>query len=157
MIETLGNLGEFIGAIGVILSLLYLSIQIRHNTKTVRASSYQAITSHLADINRSAVDDPEFAKLLIEGTMDLGTLSEVDRYRFGVFLSARLRHYENIYFHYSQGLLDSEVWDAHREVLAEMMVNPGVAAIWRSGTKAAFPAAFAKQVDSMLPHAQGSS
>ena len=40
MLETLANLGEFIGAIGVIVSIGYLAIQIRQNTKAVRSSSY---------------------------------------------------------------------------------------------------------------------
>jgi hypothetical protein len=36
--ETLGNLGEFIGSIAVVASLLYLATQMRQNSEIVRTS-----------------------------------------------------------------------------------------------------------------------
>lgn len=38
-IQTLGNLGEFIGAIGVVATLIYLSIQVRHSRTLIEASN----------------------------------------------------------------------------------------------------------------------
>ena len=43
-LEDLGNLGEFLGAIGVIASLVYLAVQIRQNTRAVNSNTSQAIT-----------------------------------------------------------------------------------------------------------------
>ena len=40
-LQDLGNIGEFVGAIGVIASLVYLAVQIRQNTTSVRASTFQ--------------------------------------------------------------------------------------------------------------------
>lgn len=40
MLENLANIGEFIGALGVIVSIGYLAIQIRQNTKAVQSASY---------------------------------------------------------------------------------------------------------------------
>ena len=48
MLETfqiLGNLGEIIGAIGVVASLIYLAIQIRQNTARLEQSSEQLTMS----------------------------------------------------------------------------------------------------------------
>jgi len=42
-LQDLGNLGELISAIAVVISLVYLAAQIRQNTKSVRTSTYQAI------------------------------------------------------------------------------------------------------------------
>ena len=33
MLEALGNIGDFIGGIGVVITLAYLAVQIRHNTR----------------------------------------------------------------------------------------------------------------------------
>ena len=41
-LEDLGNLGEFLGAIGVIVTLAYLALEIRQNTRMMRASIRQA-------------------------------------------------------------------------------------------------------------------
>jgi len=38
-LDDLGNLSEFIGAIAVVISLIYLAIQIRQNTAQMRESS----------------------------------------------------------------------------------------------------------------------
>ncbi len=35
-LEDLGNLGEIIGAIAVVISLVYLAVQIRQNTAQIR-------------------------------------------------------------------------------------------------------------------------
>ena len=57
-LEDLGNIGEFVAAIAVVISLIYLAVQIRQNTRSVRASSYHAVVTNLsnlaADIGRNA-------------------------------------------------------------------------------------------------------
>ena len=37
--QLLGNFGEFVGAIAVVATLIYLSVQIRQNTKQVASTS----------------------------------------------------------------------------------------------------------------------
>ena len=39
-LEDLGNLGEFFAALGVLVTLVYLAIQIRQNTHAMRASTF---------------------------------------------------------------------------------------------------------------------
>jgi len=36
-LSQLGDLGDFLGGIGVIVTLVYLAVQIRHDTQAVRA------------------------------------------------------------------------------------------------------------------------
>jgi hypothetical protein len=43
--EAIGAVGEVAGAIGVIATLGYLAVQIRHNTRSVRAASRLDIAS----------------------------------------------------------------------------------------------------------------
>jgi hypothetical protein len=38
-IETLGNLGEFVGAIAIVVTLIYLSIQVRHSRSLIEANN----------------------------------------------------------------------------------------------------------------------
>ena len=54
MLDTLARLGEFLGGAAVLVSLIYLAIQIRqgnrqveHNTRSLEISTYQGITSDL--------------------------------------------------------------------------------------------------------------
>ena len=40
-IQELGNLGELAGGVAVVVSLLYVALQIRQNTQTIRASNHE--------------------------------------------------------------------------------------------------------------------
>ena len=54
-IEILGNLGEFIGAIGIVVTLVYLSIQVRHSRILIEANS--AATEENSRLVRAAAMD----------------------------------------------------------------------------------------------------
>ena len=42
--DAIGAIAERLGAIGVVVSLLYLATQIRQNTKSVRAAAFFGVT-----------------------------------------------------------------------------------------------------------------
>ena len=39
MVEDLGNVGDFIGGIGVVVTLAYLALQIRQNNRSLKAAT----------------------------------------------------------------------------------------------------------------------
>ena len=41
--EALGAIGEIVGAVAVVLTLGYLAVQIRQNTRSVRASTHHSV------------------------------------------------------------------------------------------------------------------
>lgn len=59
--QLLGNYGEFVGALGVVLSLLFVGYSIVQNTKATRAQTHQAITRSFMSIaeNRDGNTDDE--------------------------------------------------------------------------------------------------
>ena len=57
--EAIGAVGELVAALGVIISLIYLGVQIRHsaqqtqiNTKSIQASAYQQLIDHHTALKR---------------------------------------------------------------------------------------------------------
>ena len=58
-LEDLGNLGEFIASIGVLITLIYLAIQIRQNTEATKIQTRQAISeAQFAKLNRWSTPAP---------------------------------------------------------------------------------------------------
>ena len=55
MIEALGNLGDFIGGIAVVATLVYLAMQIRANTKAMRMASVQSLMAYSMNANIASV------------------------------------------------------------------------------------------------------
>jgi hypothetical protein len=62
-LQDLANLGEVIGAIAVIVSLIYLAVQIRENTQAMRRAATQDIIRSLNEQTRCLVESPDLAAL----------------------------------------------------------------------------------------------
>ena len=94
--EAIGSIGELLGAMGVIASLLYLSAQIRQG-----ANAAQLATSHsIATAARQWADpmqaDQDLARIFLLGTEDFDSLDERDRARFVVLCFSFFRMFEDI-------------------------------------------------------------
>ena len=87
-LEDLGNIGEFIAAIAVVLSLIYLAVQIRQNTRSVRMASHYAVMSEFRTNIRVLTQDPELASAYQAGLEHPDQLSDTDRARFGPLLKS---------------------------------------------------------------------
>ncbi len=73
-LEDLGNLGEFLSAIAVVVSLVYLAIQIRQNTTAVRNSTFQeAIRDQISGIDQLN-PNPELNRIFYDGMRAFETL-----------------------------------------------------------------------------------
>jgi len=130
-IMELGALGELLGSIAVLATLVYLAVQIRQNTRSmdenkklalaqtyqVRADALQMMLVHAADSEHIG---PIITKLTSAGYPDsvgaLEQLSEDERGRFRQWQIAQQTHWDNMFFQYQQGFLDEEYYrDSFRE------------------------------------------
>jgi hypothetical protein len=126
----LGALGEFVGAIAVVVTLVYLTAQIRHSSQVMeenrrlalaqtyqmRADALQTMLVHAADSERIG---PVITKLTNAGyPEDLESLASLDEEELGRFRQwqiAQQTHWDNMFYQYQQGFLDEEYYqDAFR-------------------------------------------
>ena len=92
--QLLGNFGEFVGAIGVVGTLVYLAVQIRQskealdaNTRSLdenrnltKADTIRQLTQRWDDITHRASESREAASIFVRGNSSLGDLDEVDQF-----------------------------------------------------------------------------
>ena len=124
-ITELGAIGEFVGAIGVIATLIYLAMQIRQNTKAMEesrrlalAQTYQMRADALQEMLVSA-SSSDIGGIIVrlteagypENLDALGVLSAEERGRFRQWQIAQQTHWDNMHFQYQQGFLDEEYFD----------------------------------------------
>ena len=130
-LEDLGNIGEFVAAVGVIASLIYLAVQIRQNTRSIRASTFHESASRAGDLMKAIAEQKELTRVFRAG---LGGLEEIedddDRLRFVMLMSAVFRGYDDLFFQYREGMLSAESWDAWRNSLRTILGNPGFVPFW---------------------------
>jgi hypothetical protein len=131
--DAIGAVAELLGALGVIISLIYLAVQIRQNTQSVRMTSHHGIADQFTQTTLATVHDRDLAALVIRGVADADSLGETERARFFTFLMAILRTYEEIYQLDQRGLIDSKFWKARNRSMRNWLANPDVRSWWSSG------------------------
>ncbi len=85
-ISDLGSLGEFIGSIAVLVTLIYVALQIRYNTHATRAASHHAITDALMRTDMHVCDTMYYQAQV--GAGDDGLWQAEQRY-LGTILTSR--------------------------------------------------------------------
>ena len=101
-LQNVGNLGELISAIAVVISLAYLAIQIRQNTKTVRASTYQAVLDFSRSDTELLLAHPHLERIYRLGRQDPTNLTGEERPVFGMLLGQLLLNYEIMFLQHQQ-------------------------------------------------------
>ena len=95
-LSELGNIGEFVGAVAVVVSLVYLAMQIRQNTQTVRASAYHNITAQWANHLQSIADNAELSSLYFRGLADSRSLDAQESPRFFLLMASQFALLEDL-------------------------------------------------------------
>lgn len=131
-LQDLGNIGEFVAAIGVIASLVYLAVQIRQNTRAVRSNTSQAITDARVEFLKSITDNAEVARIVRSGLSSRQSLEGDDRMRFDVMMNRLMAMMENYYYQRRQGTMEAEQWARAVDVLRWFMSSPGGQSWWSS-------------------------
>ena len=68
-LQDLGNMGEFVGAIAVIATLIYLTVQIRQNSRSISTAAYNEVLAQTFDLNLRLAQDSEFSSFFSAGLM----------------------------------------------------------------------------------------
>jgi len=128
--DAVGAVAELLGGFGVIASLFYLGIQIRQNTRSVRAASYHGIVANLSALSGAIGRDAGAANIVIFGGEDSESLSPEEQAQFSCLMISLFRSYENIFYQYSQGMIEPSVWRGWSTSMTRQFWRPGVQAWW---------------------------
>ena len=130
--ELLGNYGEFIGSIGVVVSLFYLGMQIRQNSISTKAQAVQATSDRMIDISLTMAADDTWPELFNRAGEDFDSLTPGERGRAGWMWFAILRGQETLYHHYLEGNASADVWQSYATSIRQNAKMPGFRRWWRS-------------------------
>ena len=143
-----GALAEAIGAAGVILSLLYLSSQVRQNTKLSRAATRQALADGAQGLASDVVEIDDIARIM-QDALDGHEVKPHERLRLQARCLRDLRFWDNAYYQYTEGLLTAEEWDGFRVNLKVVFQFPFYRDYWEN-FQVMFSAAFRRELNSLL-------
>jgi hypothetical protein len=127
--EAIGAISEIIGATAVVITLIYLAVQIKDGTKIARSSTRQAIADSFMTIGSDVIADKELADLLVKDLKG-AELGEVDRLRLYARSYVGMRHWENVHYQFLTGMLADDEWQGLRHNLEAMLQWKTVQTYW---------------------------
>jgi len=148
-LQALGNLGEFIGAVGVVVSLIYLAQQMNQNTTQVRAASFNSMVQNSMRLLEHVFRNKEFAAFLQRAERDPSSLTPEERLRFDAYMTAVFRHFGNLLYQHKVGALGEQMWQSYRRTLKSDLDNPAWVD-WYQGHSHLFSDALTEQVLDVL-------
>jgi hypothetical protein len=159
-IKELGALGEILGAVGVMATLIYLAVQIKQNTRSMNenkrlalAQTYQMRADALQHMLVQAASSQSIGPLIVKLTQlgyptdvtALDRISVEDRGIFKQWQIAQYTHWDNMFYQYQQGFLDPEYYEDEFRVRVRRLA-PTWKALGLSGGRASF----AREVSRLL-------
>ena len=144
--EAIGAIGEVIGGVAVIVSLLYLAIQIRQNSRMLKATALSATTEAYLSFNMLLGSDPEAARVFQVGLEDFASLTEAEQRQFLNLLRACFVSYQHVYHQYENGLLDDEMWEQFLRASTHLLAIPHIA-VWWEDRKSAYTPQFVQSLE----------
>ena len=156
----LGALGEFLGSIAVLFTLVYLTVQVRQGNRSLEesrklalAQTYQMRSDALQMMLVHAADSEHIGPIITrlttvgypEDVSALEHLTEEERGRFRQWQIAQQTHWDNMFFQYQQGFIDEEYYrDSFRERVRRL------APTWEVLNVAAARQSFVAEIDDIL-------
>lgn len=148
-IQDLGSIGEFVSAVIIIVTLIYIAIQSKQTQNLLRSSSFQERTSTAIEVYRDIAVSGDLAQILTKNAFEQDlTADEQTRLRF--WHLCVLKASENVHYQIHIGVLEDEYESTLDESVLNSIKNvPGLRDTWED-QKAQFGKSFQKYIDERL-------
>lgn len=148
-IQDWGAIGEIVGGVGVIATLIYLAVQMKQNTRQLKSDSYQRhLDNHVAQL-RAVCLNLETVDVWVRGLSEYQTLSPKEQMAFHGAISGFLYSYFANYRLYEEGVLrydEYEMWE--RDVIR--LLGSGGGSQWWQEKKGAYWPDVVERLDKLM-------
>ena len=144
--EAIGAIGEVIGAIAVVVSIVYLALQIRQSGRVARFTAHQTLSESLSSIMEPFYADPELKRIWQLAEEDPAQMTPEQREQFGIVLYSIFGNFYNAYL---LSEIDQSLSRRFVRLMDRFLVRKGVQGWWERQGKN-FPADFCDLVNERL-------
>jgi hypothetical protein len=149
----LGALGEFVGSIAVLATLIYLAIQTRQTKFAAQSAARHTAAATMNQNTQNAAASDEYAEIVSRGFADQD-LEPAQWLRFGLWMTGMFHVFQQHYLDSEQGLGDRRVWAGEERAMRDLLGNPGVARWWREIPARPYSDVFTDHVNKLLASAE---
>ena len=132
--DAVGAVAELGAAVGVIVTLVYLSRQVVHNTQATEFQSADQIVSGYLRALRVFLE-PGMAELMLTGWEDRDELSDPDRVRFNNVMATFVLSFQKALEGHRMGVVDDELYEAFAVDLTDLLSLPENRGWWEENRR----------------------
>jgi hypothetical protein len=130
-IEEWGSIGELLGAVATVATLVYLAVQIRFNSRVTRSAALQTTLDGGRDHTiQPILNNPELIGLYRKGMTDVDSLDGDEKARFTWFLLTSVLQMQNIMHLHQEGILSKVDYEAWMDYTGSIMATSGGRELW---------------------------
>lgn len=129
--DEVSAISQAIGSIAVVVTVLYLAIQVHQSTRIAKLAAQDAAATALREVTKPFAENAELARIWRLGLENLNALSPEEQTRFFHSTYQFLKAFETIHFHHVYGLMDEQIWQGWCGLLSHYIVSPGVERYWQ--------------------------
>ncbi len=126
-IMELGAIGELVGGVAVVGSLLFVGFQVRQVRKATRADASDKTWESWRDISLIAADNIEVFR---DGLFDFRNMGGPEKMRFVYLISPFFNYWENYHAKYREGLIDGVEWTRLNALMHWYLGCPAMPDVW---------------------------
>ena len=129
-LSDLASLGSFVSGFAVLISLIYLALQVRQTKRNQQIAIRHTRATRVVELHL-ALADPTVADAWLHGS---GSPQEITQTEVGQFINlcrALFFHFEDSFYQREEGLLNDDAFETVVAGARLLARNPGVRAAWR--------------------------
>ena len=106
-LSDMAALAQVIGTIGVIISLIFVLVEINKNTVQASAATTQGFFTAYREIELMVAADPSWSEIVLQGRKQEADLTEVEQFRYDQYVEAIIDLWDQLYLRYQDELTDA--------------------------------------------------
>ncbi len=110
--EAVGAIAESVGALGVIISLLYLAREMHRNAKSTGMHAYQLLLDHISEISKILITNPKVSETLIRFKDPGYEPTDEENITIESIMLMAMRNYAHAYEMYREGTINKNQWNS---------------------------------------------
>ena len=126
----LASLASLVSGIAVLVSLLFVGLQIRQANRNQRSLMQQGRSVRNVDL-LSRLSDPKLGDIMLRVAKG-ETLADAEYYMLYGYMASVFWSYEDCFFQFHSGTLDAKSWASDVATLKRLLSNPAYRAVWRA-------------------------
>jgi hypothetical protein len=127
--EAIGAVGEIVGALAVVISLLYLALQIRNQVAQARLEALHDMSKEFREVS-TLFATPDIADLFVRANNEFDSMSDSELVRLIVVITNLFRAWEEAFLEMRDGHLEVKVWEDLSRDYTQAMTAPSFRRIW---------------------------